>query len=135
MSDRRRPRPEPLVALFVAVTWAAVVFAIDGLLSVILNRDPIPSHVSPYYGLVAMALAGIAVWVALTVSAASPSPWLGAVTAAAVVYLLLVASGLPLGLRLVAVQAASPFVACAAVVAAAAVVGMWAGVRRWRAAP
>ena len=134
MADRRRPRPEPLVALFVAVTWAAVVFAVDGLLSVLLNRDPIPAHVSPYYGLTAMALAGVAVWIALTVSAASASPLLPAVTAAAVVYLLLVASALPLGLRLIATQAASPFVACAAVFAAVAVVGMWAGVRRWSSA-
>ena len=135
MSDRRHPRPEPVVALFVAVTWAAVVFAVDGLLSVLMNRDPIPAHVSPYYGLAAMALAGIVVWIALTVSAAATTPWLGAATAAAAVYLLLVASALPVGLRLIAVQAVSPFVACAAVTAAIAVIGMWAGVRRWRAAP
>ena len=135
MSDRRHPRPEPVVALFVAVTWAAVVFAVDGLLSVLLNRDPIPAHVSPYYGLAAMALAAIVVWIALTVSAAGNAPWLAAVTAAAAVYLLLVASALPVGLRLIAVQAASPFVACAAVVAAIAVIAMWAGVRRWRSAP
>ncbi|HXR45769.1 MAG TPA: hypothetical protein VN759_13215 [Pseudolysinimonas sp.] len=132
MTDRRRRRPEPVVALFVAVTWAAVVFAIDGLLSVLLNRDPIPAHVTPYYGLAAMALAGIVVWTALTVIPRAASPWLGALTAAAAVYLLLVASALPVGLRLIAAQSLSPFVACAAVFAALAVVGMWVGVRRWR---
>ena len=38
-TDRRGQ--DRVVALFVAVTWAAVVFAVDGLLAVLLDRDPI----------------------------------------------------------------------------------------------
>ena len=53
-----RPRPERLVALYVTVLWAAVVFAVDGLLAVVLDRDPISSDVGPYYAIVAFALAG-----------------------------------------------------------------------------
>ena len=45
--SEREPRPERLIALFVTVLWAAIVFAVDGVLAVLLDRDPIQSDVGP----------------------------------------------------------------------------------------
>ena len=61
-----RPRPERLVALFVTVFWAAVVFAVDGLLAVLLDRDPISGDVGPYYSIIAFAIAGFVLWMLLS---------------------------------------------------------------------
>jgi hypothetical protein len=127
-----RPRRADLVvALFVTVLWAAVVFAVDGLLSVALDRDPIGGAVSPYYGIVALGLAAIALWLVLIGTARSPTPWFGTLAAAAGVYLVLVASALPVGLVLVGQQAGSPFVISTAVLAALTVVVTWSVTRRW----
>ena len=135
----RSPATEPrgqdrLVALFVAVTWAAVVFAVDGLLAVILDRDPIGEKVTPYYGILALLLAGVLLWFVLAGTARSRGPWFGALAAAAGVYLLLVASALPIGLVLAAQQAGSPFVVAAALLAAVTVIVSWAVLRRARLA-
>lgn len=126
-------RPEYLVALFIAVTWAAVVFAAFGLVAWGLDLEPVPSGVSPYYGLLALAAAGVLVWAAVARSAAAPSPWLAAVTTAAGVYLVLVASGAVDGLGLIASQAVSPFVLVASGLAAVTVVVSWSSIRSWRA--
>jgi hypothetical protein len=115
-----------LIALFVVVTWAAVVFAIDGILSVLLDRDPIGPSVSPYFGLLATLAAGVLLWFVVAGTAGRRSPWFGVVGATAGVYLLLVASALPVGLVLMAQQAGSPFVATAAVLAGATVLTTWA---------
>lgn len=139
----RPPRPEPratpgsdrVIALFVTVTWAAVVFAVDGLLSVVLDRDPIGGSVTPYYGILALGLAGVLLWFVLSGSTRSSGPWFGAVGAAAGVYLVLVASALPIGLVLVGQQAASPFVLGAAVLAAVTVVVTWLVLRQYRLSP
>lgn len=134
----RHPESEPertpyrVIALFVAVTWAAVVFAVDGLLAVILDRDPIGGSVTPYYGILALALAGVLLWFVLAGTARSRGPWFGALAAAAGVYLLLVASALPVGLVLASQQAGSPFVLAAAVLAAVTVITTWAVLRRIR---
>jgi hypothetical protein len=132
--SERAPRPERLVALFVAVFWAAVVFAVDGLLAVVLDRDPVESEVSPYYAIVAFAIAGLVLWMLLSGTSTARHPLWGAVGAAALVYLALVLTALPFGLPLVAEQALSPFVVAAALLAAAAVVATWAAIRslRWR---
>jgi hypothetical protein len=122
-------RPRFTVALFVAVTWAAVVFAIDGLIAVASGRDPVPPGVDPYYGLLALAVAGVAVWLAVAVGAAARRPTLAALTGAAAVYLLVVASGLVAGFGLLAVQATSPFTIVAALAAGVAVVATWAVLR------
>lgn len=124
-----------VVALFVAVTWAAVVFAVDGLLSVVLDRDPIGGSVTPYYGLLALLLAGVLVWFVLAGTARSRGPWFGTVAAVAGVYLLLVASALPIGLVLASQQAGSPFVVAAALLAGVTVFVTWAILRRSRLAP
>jgi hypothetical protein len=131
MSDPSpRRRTEPVVAIFVAVLWGAVLFALDGVLAVMLDRDPIPAHESPYYGVVTIALTGIVVWAGVSVGAGARRPWLAAVTVAAVVYLVAVGTAIPLGLRLVVAQASSPFVAGGALLAAVAVVATWAVLRR-----
>jgi hypothetical protein len=132
--SRQGRRAEPLVALFVAVFWAAVVFAVDGLISIIIDRDPIPEGVGPYYSVVAFAIAGFVLWMLLSGTARSRHPVWGAIAAAASVYLAMVLSALPWGLGLVAEQALSPFVLVATGAAAAAVVATWAAIRslRWR---
>ena len=127
-----RPRRADLaVALFVTVLWAAVVFAVDGLLSVTLDRDPITGAVSPFYGIVALGLAAIVLWLVLIGTARSTTPWFRPLAAAAGVYLVLVASALPVGLVLVGQQAGSPFVIATAVLAALTVVATWSITRRW----
>jgi hypothetical protein len=130
-----RPRPERLVALFVTVFWAAVVFAVDGLLAVLLDRDPIPGDVGPYYSIIAFVLAGFVLWMLLSGTSRSRHPAFGALGAAAGVYIVFLAvAGIGWGLPLVAEQVLSPFVLAAAVLAAVAVVATWAAVRslRWR---
>lgn len=132
--NARRRRPERLVALFVTVFWAAVVFAIDGLLSILLDADPIQPGVGPYYALIAFAIAGFALWILLSETSRSGRPVFGAVAAAASVYLTFLVVALPWGLALVAQQALSPFVLTACLAAAAAVVATWLVLRqlRWR---
>ena len=130
-----RPAPERLVALFVTVFWAAVVFAVDGLLAILLDRDPIPGDVGPYYSVIAFVLAGLLLWMLLSGTSRSRHPVFGALGAAAGVYIVFLAvAGIGWGLPLVAEQVLSPFVLVAAVLAAAAVVATWAAIRslRWR---
>jgi len=119
-----------LVALFVAVTWAATSFAVAGILAVLLDREPVQSPAPVYAGPLAVVLAGIVVWLAVGLTARSRRPWVGAIAAAASVYLVLVAVALLGSFRLFAEQAGSPFVIAAAVLAAIAVVGTWAILRR-----
>lgn len=130
-----RPRPERLVALFVTVFWAAVVFAVDGLLAVLLDRDPISGDVGPYYSVIAFVVAGFVLWMLLSGTSRSRNPVFGAVGAAAGVYFsFLAVAGIGWGLALVTEQALSPFVLAAALLAAGAVVATWAAIRslRWR---
>jgi drug/metabolite transporter (DMT)-like permease len=130
--SEREPRPERLIALFVTVLWAAVVFAVDGVLAVLLDRDPIESDVGPYYAILAFALAGLVLWVLLSGTSTSRRPAWGAVGAVALVYLVFLVAALPWGLTLVAEQGLSPFVIAAALLAGAAVVATWAGIRALR---
>jgi hypothetical protein len=134
MSERAQPRPERLVALFVTVLWAAVVFAVDGLMAVLLDRDPIQSDVGPYYSILAFVIAGVVLWMLLSGTSRSRHPAWGAAGALALLYLVFLLSALPWGLPLVVEQALSPFVIAAAVLGGAAVIAMWAGIRslRWR---
>jgi hypothetical protein len=62
-------------------------------------------------------------------SARSPSPWLGALGAAAAVYLVIAASSLFVSFEMFAEQASSPFVIAAAVLASTGVVATWAALR------
>jgi hypothetical protein len=132
--SERAPRPERPIALFVTVFWAAIVFAVDGLLAVLLDRDPIQSDVGPYYSVLAFGVAGLVVWMLLAGTARSRHPAWGAAGALALVYLVFLLCAAPWGLTLVAEQALSPFVVAAAVLAAGVVVGMWVAMRslRWR---
>lgn len=133
MSGRRR-RPERLVALYVTVFWAAVVFAVDGVIAIVLDRDPVPEGVGPYYAILAFLVAGVLLWLVLSGTSRSHLPVLGAIGAAASVYLAFLVVALPWGLGLVAQQALSSFVIAAALLAAGSVVATWAVLRelRWR---
>ncbi|TXK19146.1 hypothetical protein [Homoserinibacter sp. GY 40078] len=118
--------PERVAGLFVAVTWAAVVFAVDGLLAVALDRDPIEFPVSPLYAVAALTLAMGAVYLGIVVTVPTRSPWLGTVGTVAAVYLVLVASAATVDVGLAFAQAQSPFVIAAALIAAGPPIGCWA---------
>lgn len=122
-------RRDLLIALFVAVTWAAASFAVAGILAVLLDRDPVESPAPVFAGPVAVVLAGVGVWLAVGVTASARMPWPGALAAAASVYLVIVVIALVGSFRLFTEQAASPFVIAAALLAAVAVVGTWAARR------
>lgn len=125
----RRP-PSLLIALFVAVTWAATTFAVAGILSVVLNRGPVETPAPVYAGPAAVALAGVVVWFAVGFTARARRPWAGAVAGAAGVYFVVVGVALLGSFRSFAEQAGSPFVIAAAILAGVAVVGTWWAVRR-----
>ena len=132
-SGRGAPPPlrrSLLVALFVAITWGAAAFAVAGVLAVLLDRDPVVSPAPVYAGPLAVALAGVAVWLAVGITARSRAPWVGALAGAAAVYLVLVTVALVGSFRLFAEQAGSPFVLAAVLLAAAAVVATWYALRR-----
>lgn len=128
MSGRQR-RSDLAIALFVTVVWAAIVFAVDGILAIALDRDPIESDVGPYYAIVALLLASVVTWLAVAAALRSAKPWLSALAATALVYLVLVATAVPVGLGLVAEQASSPFVIAAALLAGGIVIAAWAAFR------
>ena len=132
--NARRRRPERVVALFVTVFWAAVVFAIDGLMSILIDADPVQAGVGPYYSVFAFVVAGLALWMLLSGTSRSERPYFGAIAAAASVYLAFLLTAVPWGVALVAQQALSPFVLTASLAAAAAVVATWLVLRqlRWR---
>lgn len=123
--SERAPRPERLVALFVTVLWAAVVFAADGVLANVLDRDPVESDVSPVASILSFVVAGFGVWLLLSGTSTSRQPLWGALGAVAVVYLAFVASAAFWGFELVTEQALSPFVMAAAVLAGVAVAATW----------
>lgn len=128
--ERLPLRRSLFVALFVAVTWGAATFAVAGLLAVLLDRDPIETQAGPVYvGLIGLALAGIAVWLIVAFTARAPRPWMGALGAAASVYLVIVTAAMFVSFPMFAEQASSPFVIAASVLAAAAVVTTWAVLR------
>jgi hypothetical protein len=128
--EHRPPRRSLLVALFVAVTWAAASFAVAGILAVVLDRDPVETPAPVYAGPAAVTLAGVAVWLATGLTTRSRTPWFGALAAAASVYLVIVGIAVLGSFRLFAEQAGSPFVIAAAILAAAAVAGTWFAIRR-----
>jgi hypothetical protein len=130
--NERAPRPERLVALFVTVFWAALVFAVYGLLAVILDRDPIDAPVGPYFGLIVAAVAGLVLWTILSASLGSRTPWPGAIGAAAAVYLVLALGGVIVDFSLLVTQVTSPFVIAAALLAGLTVLGTWVVIRRTR---
>lgn len=120
------------VALFVAITWMAISFGVAGVLAVVLDRDPVETPVSPFAGLVGLALAGVVVWLAVGLTLRARTPWVGAIATAAAVYLVIAGAALLGSFRLFAEQATSPFVIIAAGLAAIAVVGTWFAVHRSR---
>jgi hypothetical protein len=118
------------VAIFVAITWAAVTFGVAGVLAVFLDRDPVQTSVGPFAGMIGLTLAAVAVWLAVALTARARTPWVGAVAAAAAVYLVIAGTSLLGSFRLFAEQATSPFVIVASALAALAVAGTWFWLRR-----
>ncbi|WP_166868715.1 MULTISPECIES: hypothetical protein [unclassified Salinibacterium] len=122
----RPSHPERLAALFIAVTWAAVVFAVSGLLAVVLDRDPIDRPVSPYLGVVSLLIAMLVVYAGIVATVPRRAPWTGAVLTAvgvAVAFLLIAAI---VDLDLAIAQLTSPFVAAAVVLALVPPWASWA---------
>ena len=130
MSERRR-RSDFAVALFVTILWGAVVFAVDGIIAIVLDRDPIEADVGPFYAIVALILAAIVTWWSVATVLASDSPWLSAFIATGLVYLVLVGSAAFVSLPLLTEQAASPFVIAASLLSGLTVIFSWSILRRW----
>lgn len=131
MSERtpqpeRPPRPERVAGIFIAVSWAAVVFALFGILSVLLDRDPIELPVGPYYGVISIFVSLGVVYLGVITTVPRPSPWAGAVGTAAGVYLAIVVTAAFVDLGLAFAQASSIFVLVATVTAAIPPIGAWA---------
>lgn len=126
----RSPHPERVAGLFVAVVWAALAFAVFGVLAVLLDRDPIEQPVGPYFGIAAIVLSLGVVYLGIVLTVPARVPWLGALATAAGVYLVNVAAALLVDLDLALAQASSPFVIAAALLALAPPVGCWAWFRR-----
>lgn len=129
-APERRGKPERIIGIFVTVVWASVVFAAYGLLAVFLDRDPIEEPVGPFYGVVALALAGLVVYLGIQLTTPSRSPWLGAVATGAGVYLVTVVAAAIVDFGLAVSQALSPFVLVAALLAAGTVVAVWFALAR-----
>lgn len=128
--ERPPLRRSLFVALFVAITWAAATFAVAGILAVALDRDPVQTPAPPYVGLIGLGAAGVAVWLAVGLTARAARPWVGALAGAASVYLVILVTALLGSFRLFAEQATSPFVVAGALLAAVAVVATWWTLRR-----
>lgn len=121
----RPPRPERVAGIFIAVTWAAFVFAAFGLLAVVLDRDPIERQVSPFFALVSLGLAMLVVYVGVIATVPRRSPWTGSAATALAVYVMLVLSAAVADLDLAIAQAVSPFVLVAVVLAAVPPLAAW----------
>lgn len=122
--------PERVAGLFVAVVWAALAFAVFGVLAVLLDRDPVEQRVSPYFGLAAILLALVVVYLGIVFTVPARSPWLGAVATAAGVYLVVVAAAFVVDTALTLEQAVSPFVLTSALLALVPPIGCWVWFRR-----
>jgi hypothetical protein len=120
------------VGIFVTVVWAALVFATYGVLATLLDRDPIELPVGPFYGILALAVAALVVYLGIQLTTPSRSPWLGALGTGAAVYLVIVVAAGIVDFALAVAQALSPFVLAASVLAAATVVAVWAVFARRR---
>lgn len=110
-----------LVALFVAITWAASTFAVAGLLAVLLDRDPITTPAPVWVGLVGFAVAGVVVWLGVAFGVRAAVAWPTAVATTALVYLAVAAAALLVSFELFAEQATSPFVIAGALLGGVAV--------------
>jgi drug/metabolite transporter (DMT)-like permease len=122
----RSTHPERLAGLFIAVTWAAVVFAVSGLLAVVLDRDPIERPVSPYAGLVSLLIAMLVVYAGVVATVPRRVPWTGTVLTAVGVALAFLIVAAIVDLDLAIAQLTSPFVAAAVVLALVPPWASWA---------
>ncbi len=128
--ERSPRRSSLLVALFVAIAWAATTFAVAGLLAVLLDRDPIRTPSPTWTGLVGLALAGVVVWLAVALGARAAAAWPATLAAIAGVHLVVAAAALLASFELFAEQVTSPFVIAGALLAGVAVLATRAVLRR-----
>jgi hypothetical protein len=134
MSERIPPsepprHPERVVGLFVAVGWAALVFAVFGVLAVLLDRDPVQQRVSPYFGLAAIVLSLAVVYLGIVFTVPRQRPWLGALATAAGVYLVILVAAFTVDTALTLEQVVSPFVLAAVLIALVPPIACWAWFR------
>jgi hypothetical protein len=122
--------PERVAGLFVAVGWAALVFAVFGVLAVVLDRDPVEQRVSPYFGLAAIVLSLAVVYLGILFTVPRRRPWLGALATAAGVYLVILVAAFVVDTALTLEQVASPFVLAAVLIALVPPIACWAWFRR-----
>jgi hypothetical protein len=131
-----RPRhPERVAGLFVAVTWAALVFAVFGVLSVVLDREPVEKPVGPYFGLAVILLSLGVVYLGIVLTVPARRPWLGAIATAAGVYLVVLVAAFAVDTALTLEQAVSPFVLAASLIALVPPIACWAWFRSAEARP
>lgn len=105
-------------ALFVSVGWAALEFSSEGVLSVVADRDPLPTGLSPFLGFGLVVLRLFVVFIGVALAGTSPGPWWIAAATGALVWLGTVLAGLVFGgLDLAIAEAAGPFMIVAAVTA------------------
>ncbi len=122
----RQQHPERLAGLFIAITWAAVVFAVSGFLAVLLDRDPIDRPVSPYSGLVSLLVAMLVVYAGIVATVPRRAPWTGMLlTAVGVAVAFLIVAAI-VDLDLAIAQLTSPFVAAAVLLALVPPWASWA---------
>lgn len=126
----RTRRPERVAGLFIAVAWAALAFAVFGILAVLLDRDPVEQRVSPLFGPAAILLSLVVVYLGIVFTVPRRAPWLGALATAAGVFLVILTAALVVDTALVLEQATSPFVLTAVLLALAPPIGAWAWFRR-----
>jgi len=124
--------PERIAGLFVAIVWAAITFAVFGVMAVLLDRDPVEQPVGPLYGVVAIVLALGVVYLGIVLTTPARTPGLGAVVTAAGVYLVIVLSAFVVDTALAFEQATSPFVLAAVILALAPPIACWAYFRSRR---
>jgi hypothetical protein len=141
MSERPPQLPPPtnpaLLPVLAAVTWAALVVASSGVLSLLLDRDVIDyPDAGPLLGVVMVAVAGVVAWFGFRRTVRASTPWLPALLTGAAVFAAFVLVG-AVGYALIRAEgtwmllaaahfALSPFVVAAAVLAFLVAVGTWA---------
>lgn len=106
-----------VVALFAAVLWASTVFAVAGILSVLLDRDPVETRIPAYAGLGGLTLAALVVAAGAWLTARAVRSGFAAVGTGAAAYLAIVGLAFVGSTELFLEQAGSPFVIVGAVLA------------------
>lgn len=125
MSEPRAQRPEFFAAFLTTVTWAAVSFAVIGILSWTLDREPVGQPVGPGFAFAALVGTGLLIWLVSAYTARAHRPWLGAFSAVIGSYLLICIVAFAVSSALLLEQLASVFVISSSLLSAGAVALTW----------